>query len=324
MKCIPKTFLFTVVNSFIGLLLCCLIACNAKSKTFEVIESAEGIAIKEENKAVLFFQAQPKAIKGQFERAGYVHPLYDLQGNELTEDGPADHPHQRGIFWAWHQLLWKGKKVGDSWVSDKVSFKPVSSGAISNDTSVVIHSEMIWKCDSTNKGLIDIINEQSTITVYPVADAYRLIDFDIVLKPLVDSVALGGSDDAKGYGGFSWRIKLPSDLQFQSRADPIKPQETAVTAGPWMSFVGKFNNKSSTGITVFCASPFPGPGQQWILRTAEGTSMQNAVFPGRTPVLLPSGGWQLRYRLVIHDRKLDNEKLETLYKQYMTSLPSNN
>ena len=33
-------------------------------------------------------------------RSTYVHPLYGLDGEVLTDDFPKDHYHHRGLFWA--------------------------------------------------------------------------------------------------------------------------------------------------------------------------------------------------------------------------------
>ena len=52
----------------------------------------------------------PKAKDGKLARANYVHPLLDLDGEPLTEDFPADHPHHRGVFWAWHQVRIGGRQ----------------------------------------------------------------------------------------------------------------------------------------------------------------------------------------------------------------------
>src|ERR1051325_9833474 len=71
---------------------------------FTTMRSAEGVEILENNKKVLFYQARPKSVNGKYERAGYVHPLYDLDENVLTDDSPRYHPYHRGIFWAWHQI----------------------------------------------------------------------------------------------------------------------------------------------------------------------------------------------------------------------------
>ncbi len=34
---------------------------------------------------------------------GFIHPLFDIYGNTLTEAAPADSPFHRGIFWGWPQ-----------------------------------------------------------------------------------------------------------------------------------------------------------------------------------------------------------------------------
>ena len=72
---------------------------------FSTIKSGEGIEILENGKKVLFYQVRPKSVDGKYERAGFVHPLYSLNGKILTDDMPADHPYHRGIFWAWHQII---------------------------------------------------------------------------------------------------------------------------------------------------------------------------------------------------------------------------
>ena len=37
-------------------------------------------------------------------RSSYVHPLYGLEGEVLTDDFPVDHFHHRGLFWAWPRM----------------------------------------------------------------------------------------------------------------------------------------------------------------------------------------------------------------------------
>ena len=39
----------------------------------------------------------------------YIHPLYGLDGEVLTDDFPADHLHHRGVFWAWPHVTVDGR-----------------------------------------------------------------------------------------------------------------------------------------------------------------------------------------------------------------------
>ena len=50
----------------------------------------------------------PEGVKAP-PHSNYVHPLYGLDGEVLTDDFPADHVHHRGLHWAWPHV-----KVGDN------------------------------------------------------------------------------------------------------------------------------------------------------------------------------------------------------------------
>src|SRR5687768_7013453 len=77
----------------------------------KAVTTDDGVWLQEGDTRVLFYQRRPKAKDGKHARANYVHPLLDLDGEPLTEDFPADHPHHRGVFWAWHQVTVGGTAV---------------------------------------------------------------------------------------------------------------------------------------------------------------------------------------------------------------------
>lgn len=287
---------------------------------FTTVRTHEGVEISENNKKVLFYQQQPKSLDGKYARAGYVHPLYSLHEKILTEEFAEDHPYHRGIFWAWHQIMLKGKKIADGWMSENISWQPVQLKIIKNEKLLTLQSKMLWKCVLQNNKPTAIIKEDTKITVYKSTSRYRAIDFDIHLAALVDSLEIGGSDDAKGYGGFCLRLKLPADISFVSNNTAITPMETPVTAGPWMDFRGSFDNETSskTSVAVFCNPSGSQLPQQWILR--KEASMQNIPYPGRTPVALTKNGLRITYRIIVHDAGMSNDDLEKLYQQYIHKL----
>ena len=295
-------YIFLFIISFI-------ITASVSAQKFSYKKSSEGIEISENNKPVLFFQTKPKGVEGKYERAGYVHPLYDLQGNVLTEDMPEDHPYHRGIFWAWHQIVVNGKNVADGWTSENISFEPGKMQVTKFPTNTILSSQLTWKVADSGKSLLNIINEVSRINIYKAKEHYRVIDFNIHLQPLVNDIMLGGSDDAKGYGGFCLRIKLPENIQFIYGDSLVTPQETAVMAGPWMDF--KMND---AGIAVFGYKD-DSEKHPWILRKAK--SMQNVPYPGRTPAAMPTEGWSLNYRIIVHDGELSSSDIKKLYEEYL-------
>ena len=116
----------------------------AQGFTFE--KNEEGAWIKEDGEKVLFYQAQTKSQDGMFGRADYVHPLFNVNGNILSEDFPKDHLHHRGIFWAWHQVWIGDKKMGDAWecrdfIWDVQQFDQGQSDL----NSMTLNAHMLWK-----------------------------------------------------------------------------------------------------------------------------------------------------------------------------------
>jgi hypothetical protein len=136
------------------------------------------------------------------------------------------------------------------------------------------------------------------------------------LLALKEDVLIGGSDDEKGYGGFSARIKLPDDISFNAEYGEVEPTNLAVQASPWMDITGTLTgNGKKCGILIFCHPSNPGFPHTWIIRKQR--SMQNPVYPGREPVLLPtSKPVVLHYRLVIHSEPLNTEFISKLYSAY--------
>ena len=137
------------------LLVSCVLEAAEPSR-LRAVTSGQGVEILDGNTPVLFFQQAPKAFEGRFERAGYVHPLYDLDGRVISEDFPDDHRHHRGIFWAWHQLIVGGVQIGDPWICQQVGHLISQlpsvrqwSGTLRNGwTTVESENLLFWKKQS--------------------------------------------------------------------------------------------------------------------------------------------------------------------------------
>lgn len=302
------------------------IAADDTQAKLRVVKRSGGYEFFDGESPVLFYQVAPKSLDGKFERAGYVHPLYDLDGHVISEDFPADHRHHRGIFWAWHQLYVGDTQIGDPWICrdflsrvDKVTIADRNSGSAAIDATAHWVSPD-WKDSSGN--LKPIVREETQIEVTRLRDNSQAIDFRIRLTALEAEVSIGGSDDVKGYGGFSPRLRLPEDIRFTAEYGEVEPQKTAVKASRWMGISGSFNSKANagqdssiSGVAILCHPSVPGFPQKWILRKAR--SMQNPVFPGRTPIALPTDKpLELRYRLVVHRGAASQEQLQSWFDEY--------
>ncbi|MCA8991008.1 MAG: PmoA family protein [Planctomycetaceae bacterium] len=56
----------------------------------------------------------PESIPAVFQRSGHIHPLYTPGGEVVTSEFPADHAHQHGLFHAWVNTSFTGRKT-DFW-----------------------------------------------------------------------------------------------------------------------------------------------------------------------------------------------------------------
>ena len=289
--------------------------CNAGKSPFAFKENAQGVELTENGKPVFFYQRASKSLTGRYVCNNYLHPLYSLTGDTLTEEFPPDHPYHRGIFWAWHQLYIDNKKVGDGWVLDSISQEVAKAESGVQKSLAQLALDVDWKSSVWQNGK-PFVHEHTLISVHPVENGLRKIDFEITLLALAPNVSIGGSEDEKGYGGFCTRIRLPADLVFTSAKGQVIPQTLQIIAGPWMDFSGTFEKNSlKSGISILCHPETPNYPAPWILRQV--TSMQNVVFPGRERLELRiDKPVVLKYRLIVHNGGPGDVDLARLQDEY--------
>ncbi|MBN1821447.1 MAG: PmoA family protein [Prolixibacteraceae bacterium] len=275
----------------------------------------QGVLIKEGNNNVLFYQTEPKSRNGEFSRNNYIHPLWGIDGKVLTEDFPEDHLHQRGIFWAWHQILINSERIGDGWEirNYKQDVNEIEF-LVNKYGQGILKTEVVWKSDVWRKSN-PYLKEKNKITVFPKQGNIRRIDFELSLQALVVGLSLGGSEDEKGYGGFSARFILPGGVQFSGQNGKIQPETNAVEAGQFVNISGAMANNGKNGGIVIISNPEnPGFPNSWILREKE--SMQNAKWPGREPVeISTSEPTVFKYSLLLYKGKIKNKKIERVINQ---------
>lgn len=294
---------------------------TASAADFKLNWSTDGVELSEGGKKVFFYQRATKSQDGKHPRANYLHPLYDLDGEIITDDFPKDHPHHRGIFWTWHNFQLNGKPIGDPWTCTDIIWDVVNLEEVAgrNENVITLVADVVWKSPLQKDAagaLVPLLKETTLIRVHKADRNARQIDFEIRLRALVDGLLLGGSTDDKGYSGFSTRIKLPKDLQFVGRKGAVEPKRLAVEGGPWLDFSGSLNNSGeTTGLAILQHPSLPGFPQKWILRRK--TSMQNPLWPGNKPVAVPTDKpIILRHRLVLHRGDAEDANIDRLQKEY--------
>lgn len=270
-----------------------------------------GVWITDGGKNVAFYQKAPMGYQAWERRNNFLHPLMLPDGTTLTENAPDDHPHHRGIFWAWHRISIDGRQVSDGWdlKNFAVNVKSIEFKRV-KETDGELQTTAFWSSPLYRNGEESYLEEVTTYTFHKQKGNYRTIRISIRLTAQVDGLELGGSDDEKGYGGFSARIKLPADVVFRSVNGPVDPENGPVTAGNYLQISGSMadNGEAPGGILIYADATNPNGGNQWILRKTQ--SMQNAVFPGRQSVKLEKGvPLVLNYTLLLYTGKIKERNL---------------
>ena len=252
----------------------------------DAVFAADGVTITDGGKSVLFYRTTAADTR-EPGRLNYVHPIYAPDGAVLTEDRPADHLHQRGAFWSWHQVIVDGKNVADGWFMKGLTFhvreKRFKSDS-GNGGTLVVNAD--WIVNSAPE-VAYVARETTKVRVYALKDGARRIDFDTVITARAETLALGGSDDAKGYGGFSLRLVKPDRLAFGSGGKAVTPAVGPVDAGKSMGFAWLPGDGVPAWTVGLACKANGAPITRWILR--KELSMQNCVFPGRAPFVLKKG-----------------------------------
>jgi hypothetical protein len=274
----------------------------------------DGFLFLEGKDSIFFYQKSPKDLNGQYSRCNYIHPLYGLDNTRLTEDFPADHLHHRGVFWAWHQILINGQSVGDGWELKNYIQDVTDVEFLQKDGKGILTATVEWKSPLWKNSSEAYIKEYTSITMFSKENNIRRIDFEITLKAMADEIRIGGSDDEKGYSGFSVRLKLPRDIAFYDEKGLVEPTNTSVVAGHQIKMEGALLKNGNKGGVVICSDPSnPSPSNQWILR--KSASMQNAAYPGRKPIAIPiDQPLTLKYTLLVYEGNLNDRQIKKVLK----------
>jgi hypothetical protein len=290
------------------------------AQKLHTIVTPDGTLVLEGPDSILLYVTTLNSLDGRYGRTDYIHPLWGLNGERLTLDFPEDHLHHRGIFWAWRRIRVGDLDAGDSWVCKEFSWDVRHVHVEkTGDSLMTLRAEVYW----LSSGIRDeygkqkpFVLEEVNIRVHRRKLHYRLLDMTIRLKALVEDVAIAGYDNESALSGFSARIKTPDDLVIASTMGKLTPQWPAMKAGAWVDFSGTFSPAGlPSGLTILIDKQNPAPKQMWNLRQKD--SMQNVVFPGSKPYILPTNDFLfLRYRLVIHDDHVNTKEINDLYKTF--------
>jgi hypothetical protein len=292
---------------------------------FDIITDAKTLTISEHGKPVLVFQKDlveaPKGVEPRFRRTAYIHPLYGINGEVLTEDFPGDHYHHRGVFWGWPNGEWRGKRV-DTWGLDgsRQVMVDCRTGEVS-DASANFHGTTHWILDDTPD--TPIIEETFAVTVHAATEIGRALDFTITLKNISDALFYlrGATTENKGYGGFNIRPDSARKPMHFTTANGPQIADTFIAESPWVdvSYATAPGADTQSGAAIFQHPANPNyPHKGWLIRHY---AFLGHAWPGNNTIeLAPGKEVTVKYRLYIHQGTADEGKVAEAFAAYMQDM----
>ena len=225
-------------------------------------------------------------------RSNYIHPVYGPSGELLTRDWSKDHPHHRGIYWAWPEVEF-GTIRGDLHALQIVFARPTGKINLENGPDYArVEAENIWMWGDS----LPVVNEVALIRAYNKTRHGRIIDLAFRFTALRDSITVARRE-TKLYGGFNIRMQTPKfqEISFHSDSSVNEPVRA------WSDLSGLFaGSETKSGLLVLQhhENPdYPGeyiqyPDLSWIQPTFPESGTRYKLVRG-VPLVL-------RYRLFVH------------------------
>jgi hypothetical protein len=268
--------------------LACLVALAAFGADFAWKLEADGVlTLLDAGATVLSYR------HGQGRNCCYLHPLLTPAGIVVTGDRPVDHPHHRGLFWAW-PVMRVGASQGDSWTLTDATHR--FEGILAQQATA--HDATLSARHSWWVGDKRALNETMTLHIAPSRHRERRIALELRLEAATAAVTLAGApEQQKGYGGVSIRF-APRQHTRLSSTGGVLAQDENHTPRPWAELQGEFAGHPAR-LRITANPNNPGFPHQWCLRHY---GFMGANFPGVTPYhLLPGKPVVLSYEILLSD-----------------------
>ena len=224
-------------------------------------------------------------------RSDYIHPLYGPSGEVLTLDWAVDHPHHRGIYWAWPEVMLDGQ-AGDLHALQRVFARPLGKPVTRDgEDAATIEAESNWMWEDKTP----IVHEKVNIRAEKAGPHGRRIDLTLTLVARVDGVTIARRGTT-AYGGLNTRLAAAKALAITHHADA----DGTTPRMAWHQAIGTWGSAAQpASLTIFEKTANPGypadhieyPDLAWLQPAFPKAGLRQALNKGEPLVL--------QYRYVI-------------------------
>jgi len=274
----------------------------------------KSLALDDAGKPVLVYNygviTNPKipAKDARRSRACFVHPVYGLNGEVLTESFPKDHYHHHGIFWAWPHIGIDGKEY-DLWVYGNIQQRFVrwicrEAGPV----AAVLAVENGWFVGDRK-----VMIERVWLRAYKPAGGERSLDIEFAFIPVDKPITLRGAE-GKSYGGLNLRYAPRKDTIITVPKGRAK-EDLPDTPLAWVDLTAKFQGAPGpSGAAIFVDPKHPDFPPTWLTRhygilCCGYPGVKGKTFPPDEPI-------RLNYRVWIHKSAVELADLQEAFAAY--------
>jgi hypothetical protein len=310
-------------------------AFRTSANRFEFTGSPDVIPLKLDGRTIFAYHKAvtepPSGIDPVYRRSGFVHPLATRSGLVVTDDFSPEHPHQHGLFTAWVNTTYDGRKV-DFWNqltrTGRVGNDPDDPGPMFNGGPIRAEFSARLRHDDLTApgGPAKVLDETWNITVYDIPGVV-VLDFTseqkgVGAKPL--------KINKYHYGGLGFRGSRQWSDPSARGEDPPNPEKAGHvefltgegkgrkdgnhTRPRWVDLSGEVDGKLAG------AAVLDHPGN---FRYPQPVRLHPNMpyFAFSPPVLgefeiAPGQTYTSRYRVVIHEGRPDPALIERLWNDF--------
>jgi hypothetical protein len=253
----------------------------------------------------------PDGVPADRARSSYIHPLYGLDGETLTDDFPRDHFHHRGLFWAWPHVR-IGDRHYDHWMLQGIAHRFVKWTAREADASgATLGLENGWFVGDTQ-----VMREELRLRAWPATGDGRALDLEFTWTPLDQPVTLEGAE-GKSYGGLTLRF-APRENTVITTPKGQGKDDLTVTRLPWADLSATFPGRDQpSGAAILVAPDHPDFPPEWLTRhygvlCLGWPGVKPRTFPPDQPI-------RCRYRVWIHRGAPDQKRIQQEFEAFRKS-----
>ncbi len=217
----------------------------------------------------------------------------------MLDDFPADHPHHRGIFWAW-PYVGIGSETYDVWALR--GLKAENAGhkteIAASGKRAILRVDNVW---AVNGKRVATLHE--TYTIHSSAGRSRTLEMVLTLTALDAPMTLKGSHEAeKSYGGFNVRFAPREQTVIRTEAG-VSEKDQDLNPHSWAELEALYNGRRAA-LRIDNDPSNPGGTPQMTLRHY---GFLGVSYPSKTPqrdsvTLEPGQPLTLRYTVRVEDR----------------------